>query len=305
MMRLGIRNQQTAAVDVHRSEAIKVPNTPVASRNMFERIKSVRMHLKKSKRSSKNPNHSRYHSSGSILRQLTLNSQSIGTISTSSSLIFTDWILRGLGPEFQQRQTTHFKKNPEKVVNAADIILSIPPSEMDDAIQVLDGFGSNILHLACYHGMDVHILSYILDNCSLESRVAAANSQDGAGNLPLFCAVESILRGKIQVRKGLEVVKRLFLINPKTISHFNHEDYMVSEFVYDHIRHMHRESEEYEQLRTLHQYLRKLVRQAYILQKKEWEESQESVMKLVDTDLNEDFTQLLTDAEDSTIHEIC
>lgn len=288
-MKLGIRNQQTTSVDVLMMDAIKVPST-VASRNtMIQRIKRVRKHLMKNGRTSKNPN--ARHSIESILCQLSLNTQSIDDTSVStSSLSYTDWILRGLSPEFQQRQTTHFEKNPERVVSIADIILSIPESIMNDAIQVLDGFGSNILHLACYHGMNVDILNYILDNCSLQSRVAAANSQDRAGNLPLFVAAESMLRGKIEVRQGLEVVKRLFLINPKTISHFNHENYLVSEFVYDHIRHMHRECEEFQQLRILHQYLRKLVRQAYLLQKKEWEETQGSAMKLVDTDLKEDST---------------
>lgn len=294
-MRLRIRNQQNTGVDMM-MDAIKVPS-PVASQNtIIQRIKRVRKkHLMKNKRTSKNPN--TLHAIESILRRLSLNTQSIDDSISSSctaSLTFIDWILHGLGPEFQQRQTTYFEKNPERVVNVEDIILSIPESEMNDAIQVVDGFGSNILHLACYHGMDVHILNYILDNCSLESRVAAANSQDGAGNLPLSLAVESMLRGKIEVRKGLEVVKRLFLINPKTISHFNHENYMVSEFVYDHVRHMHIESEEFQQLRILYQYLRTLVRQAYLLQKKEWEEAQVSAMKLVDTDLNEDSTQLLT-----------
>lgn len=269
-MKLGIRNQQTTSVDVLMMDAIKVPS-PVASRNtMIQRIKRVRKHLMKNGRTSKNPN--ARHSIESILCQLSLNTQSIDDTSVStSSLSYTDWILRGLSPEFQQRQTTHFEKNPERVVSIADIILSIPESVMNDAIQVVDGFGSNILHLACYHGMNVDILNYILDNCSLQSRVAAANSQDRAGNLPLFVAAESMLRGKIEVRQGLEVVKRLFLINPKTISHFNHENYLVSEFVYDHIRHMHRECEEFQQLRILHQYLRKLVRQAYLLQKKGWE----------------------------------
>lgn len=288
-MKLGIRNQQTTSVDVLMMDAIKVPS-PVASRNtMIQRIKRVRKHLMKNGRTSKNPN--ARHSIESILCQLSLNTQSIDDTSVStSSLSYTDWILRGLSPEFQQRQTTHFEKNPERVVSIADIILSIPESVMNDAIQVVDGFGSNILHLACYHGMNVDILNYILDNCSLESRVAAANSQDRAGNLPLFVAAESMLRGKIEVRQGLEVVKRLFLINPKTISHVNHENYLVSEFVYDHIRHMHRECEEFQQLRILHQYLRKLVRQAYLLQKKEWEETQGSAMKLVDTDLKEDST---------------
>ena len=301
-MQLGIRNQQTTSIDVHRSPLMMdAMPSPVASRNtMIQRIKRLRKHLIENGRTSKNPN--ARHSIESIRCQLSLNTQSIDDTSMStSSLTYTDWILRGLSPEFQQRQTTHFEKNPERVVNVADIILSIPKSIMNDAIQVVDGFGSNILHLACYHGMNVDILNYILDNCSLESRVAAANSQDRAGNLPLFVAAESMLRGKIEVRQGLEVVKRLFLITPKTISHFNHENYMVSEFVYDHIRHMHRECEEFQQLQILHQYLRKLVRQAYLLQKKEWEEAQASAMKLVDTDLNEDSTQLLTEAEESTI----
>lgn len=303
-MRFGIRNQQTTvAVDVHRSslviDSIKHPS-PMASRNMIERIKNVLL-LKKNIR-NKNPNDS----SESILRQLTLNSESIddSTSSSSSSLTYTDWILRGLGPEFQQRQTTvHFQKYPDRIVNVADIILSIPASEMNDVIQVRDSFGSNILHLACYHGMDAHILNYILDNCSLKSRITAASAQDKAGNLPLFSAVESMLRGKIEVRQGLEVIKRLYLINPKTIFHFNHENYIVSEFVYDHIRHMHTESEEYLQLLMLHKYLRKLIKQAHLLQKKEWEEAEGVALKFVDANLDEgdDSTVTLTEAEFSSI----
>ncbi|GFH55567.1 predicted protein [Chaetoceros tenuissimus] len=273
-MRLRIRNQQITTTDTIMADAFMIEMlSPIGSRNMIERIKKV-LRFKNQK------NKNRLNEVQTMLRQLILNVQTIdGSIYSSSTLTFIDWILRGLGPEFQQKQKTHFQEknperviNPERVVNVADIILAIPASEMNAAIQAVDSFGSNILHLACYHGMDVHTLNYILDNCSLDSMVGAVSVQDKAGNLPLFNAVESILRGKIELREGQEVVKRLYLTNPKTIFHFNKDNYIVSEFVYDHIRHMHRESEEYQQLQVLHKYLRELIKQAYLRQKKEWEE---------------------------------
>jgi hypothetical protein len=71
----------------------------------------------------------------------------------------------------------------------------------------LDECGSNLLHLACFHGTAHDAIRYIFDNCRHETQQHLLTNTDRDGNLPSHILVSSICRQKIDLADGLKTLK--------------------------------------------------------------------------------------------------
>ncbi|GFH43926.1 predicted protein [Chaetoceros tenuissimus] len=178
------------------------------------------------------------------------------------------WWMKGLAPELQQRQK---KLDGNDLVNVSEIICSIPETQMEMAVNILDTTGSNMLHLACYNGTSLSSINYIFINCSNESRIKLVNSQDKEGYIPLHVAAQCLCRDKISFEEGMKVIERLFTVCPDTIHHINDHKETVMDLVYKYLRDIHTESIEYQRLYKLYIVLRSYCHQAYNIKKEKWE----------------------------------
>ena len=99
----------------------------------------------------------------------------------------------------------------EQERRATEFIFSIPQQALYMSTSTtlsLDECGSNLLHLACFHGT-AHdaILMYIFDNCRHETQQYLLTNTDRDGNLPSHILVSSICRQKIDLVDGLKTLK--------------------------------------------------------------------------------------------------
>lgn len=204
------------------------------------------------------------------------------------------WWMKGLAPELQQMQKN---LDGDDTVNVSEIICSIPETHMDMALSVIDTTESNMLHLACYNGLSLRSLDYILENCTEQNRVLCVNREDIEGNLPLHVASECVCRDKISLEEGLKVVERLFNVCPDTIHHMNHNKETALDVVYNYLRHIHTESIEYQKLDKFYKMLRMFCLNAYTSKKQQWEmESYQPIDFKIDLNENSvDTGSCLTD----------
>lgn len=189
-------------------------------------------------------------------------------LSEEGSQTPSGWWMKGLAPELQQRQTN---LDGDDAVNVSEIICSIPETQMDMAVSVLDTTESNMLHLACYNGSSLRSLDYILENCTEHHRLLCVNREDIEGNLPLHIAAECVCRDKISLEEGMKVVERLYNVCHDTIHHMNNNKETVLDVVYNYLRHIHTESIEYRKLSKFYKMLRQFCLNAYMKKKQRWE----------------------------------
>ena len=107
--------------------------------------------------------------------------------------------LKDFSPTLQQQRNR---------VNFSEFIFSMPRRALDPSATLsLDGCGSNLLHLACFHGSNHDTMRYMFDNCRHDTQLRLLTNTDQDGNLPSHILVSSICRQKIDLDDGLKTLK--------------------------------------------------------------------------------------------------
>ncbi|GFH47688.1 predicted protein [Chaetoceros tenuissimus] len=158
-------------------------------------------------------------------------------------------------------------------VKFSEFIFSIPQRALDPSATIsLDDCGSNLLHLACFHGSNHDTMRYMFDNCRHDTQLHLLTNTDQDGNLPSHILVSSICRQKIDLDDGLKILKLFYEICPEAIFELNSNEELVTDIAYGFRRNVHEDSSEFLRLDTLYSCLRDMMSQVWLKRKLQWEE---------------------------------